>query len=459
MEFLALFLLMVFLATFRRNTVAWLFCLSWLIPLVPIATGLITYNSAYFPSGTYTAVLFGYMVVFLSGVAIEAVFARQRGDIQRKVEPVSASSSQRTANIAWATGVIGTALLMLDFILFRSDSLSDLAALRENVGVIRISVFAMLASVLTWGALYSFAYAVYFNRTLSERAFFTYLLPAAGFFMVSVFSAGRQSVFQILVLMLVLYLLKAEGARQRPEAAAPGKSGRWVFLAGIGALAVVYMSALVTLRNDGIMSTSKTDVLISLFDFDLHPAFASLIFLLPQAVHDAVVEALVYFTNAIPLFAAFLDYDDWGLSLGATTFPVVFRQFEAFTGISVAEIMLHKTEILGVLGVMPVGWTTSLSSFVMDFGFVGSYVVFLLQGYLTAAIYRSARRSNRFELTLVAAVMLMAVVYSPMLPAFSDTNILLLLIFCFSVEFLRRLRAVAAVDEAPIVAGHGPGGK
>jgi hypothetical protein len=250
-------------------------------------------------------------------------------------------------------------------------------------------------------------------------------VPIGGYFLTALFSGGRQSAFQVMLFaVLTPWVNRARGA-------AKGMSGRGALAITALALAMVgYMGFVAWARNDGLVSDDKTEVLSRLFDFQIMPEVTFLLDRTAGVVKTTVVEAAVYFSSPIALFSRFLSIDYTEHTYGAMSLPFIFRQIEPLTGISVVGALQRKRELMDATGVIGAGWTTGVSSYIIDFGLIGAGVVMVLQGFYSAHTWRRAIGGGSFHDRVVAIIMLINAIYLPFLAASGETNLLLLWAFC-----------------------------
>ena len=240
---------------------------------------------------------------------------------------------------------------------------------------------------------------------------------------------------QILIFALLALALKRV---QQPARRAAGRSNLALGL-GISLLMVAYMGYVASARNDAALSEDKTQVLIELFDFSMAPWLESLLALTSSSVRAGIVEGAVYFSSSVSLFSVFLRQHIASHSFGAMSLPFVFRQIEPLTGISVIGALNDKIQTMTDAGVIGVGWTTAISSYILDFGRIGAALVLFLQGYFSACAWRRARTGTDFQDSAIALILLTAAIYMPLIAASGETNLLLLLGFCLFARWrLRR---------------------
>jgi hypothetical protein len=425
-------LIVLLIFTRRGKGPIWLFCISWLVCIFPTATGLITY-SYFSPSEiSFSAILSTYLACFLIGVlAYKYFFDRKRAAVTI-VE--NYHSVLVYARVAWLAGLIGTICYILDFLLYKGSGLSDLSNLREVVVTAESSSFLLrLGSVSTWGCLYCFAFSLYYREQLSRSQFIFYALPVAGFFLTALLSAGRQAAMQILLFGLIIQLLRPEVNKNYKH-----NKGAWVLPLCIVLIMSLYMGYVAVLRNDGLVSFDKSVVLERLFDYNLSPDLETLLESFFSEFKQALTEALVYFSSPIPLFSKFLTIQSTDMRFGLLNFPFIARQIEPLTGVEVVSVMKENSDLMSSVGVIGVGWSTAISSYIGDFGQISAGMILFFQGFFTEHFWRKAKQNPRFSDVVIAAIFLMMIVYMPLLSVLSDTNIFLLFLFCFIAPCLRK---------------------
>ncbi|MFN7398649.1 MAG: hypothetical protein ACK5SX_06190, partial [Sandaracinobacter sp.] len=145
-------------------------------------------------------------------------------------------------------------------------------------------------------------------------------------------------------------------------------------------------------------------------------------------LRGAVVEGMIYFSSPTALFDNFLA-QDWRLYWGAISFPFLARQVDRITGGSSASALMEKADTLRDSGVIGVGWTTAISSYIMDFGTIGTMFFLFAWGYYSEKCWTRAIAFRNFYDVVLAIIVILSAVYMPLITIFSETNLLLLLIF------------------------------
>ena len=433
---LAVCILLVCLLAVTRRTKGpiWALCFSWLVCILPIATGLISYT--YFSTWDigFAVVLTTYLLCFVAGVALHGGTKSARL-VERTDTAAAYRNAINLALFAWMAAVVGALCVVIDFAFYKGAGLDDLAALRDLVVVAESATwFARVGSVLTWGGLYCFVFALFFREVLSRGRFIFFLLPVGGYFLTALLSAGRQAALQILIFALLIQLLK----KARSTTSHTKHKTGWALPLGVALAMIAYMGYIAIARNDGLVSTDKTEVLATLFDYTLLSNFEQFLDALGNGAKTTLIEALVYFSSSVALFSEFLTVEFPQLYAGVMSFPFVARQLEPLTGISVIGALETKIQLMSAAGVIGVGWTTAISSYIMDFGRVGAAMVMFLQGFYTAYAWRRGVLGSDFHEALIALVLLMQVIYMPLLAASGDTNLFLLWVFGIVALALRK---------------------
>ncbi len=431
---LCFLLIMMFLFRGERMP-AWTAAIAWIVAMLPINLNLIQYRTLVDYNYGFSLALIGYIGCFYAGLAAYRLIA---GPVQSTTDVfaderawIDLERVRPYARFSLVLGLVGTLAVIGDF-LSKGGIGGDLATLRDTIVYqSQASLLSRVASVMTWACLYSFCFALVFRRLLARQEFLIYLAPVAGFFMTSVASAGRQAAFQLFVIVILTQIVN------RVRSAGSDRSGRALML-GMGGAMAFYMGYIAVARNDRTISDVKAEALFRLFDAYMLPGVEAVLDWIGISFKSAVVEGLIYFSSSISLFERFLTLSWPSPFFGAATLPFVARQLQGITGIDPLDVLEAKFYGMSSTGVIPVGWTGTVSSYIMDFGIIGAHVVMVIQGFTTALAWRRVREGGGFHITAIAILALLSAVYLPLLPAVTDTNILLMLIFCSIAQAIIR---------------------
>ena len=439
-----LLLLAIMVASRRLKGPLWTLCLTWLFCITPIVTGAVIYRYLVDADYLYSLKLSMFIGAFALGMAgYETVRHIGAGRREPPVPPGPADFARAfravtpVAYLCWVIAITATTLNYIDFTLLGGAGLDDLASLRDiYTNKTSASIFAQLASIFTWACLFCFMYAIFFRRELSRGRFIFFLLPIVGYFSLSVFSAGRQAAFQIMLVALLLVLVtrivrgKSEPRPRRRRVL----TGERVGLAVLSTAMIGYMGYVAVARNDGGISDDKSVVLMSVFEFRFAPAVEKITQAMGQNIRGSIVEAVVYFSSSPALFEPFLTITWSRPYFGAMTFPVIFRQIQSLTGLSPTDGLRDKVDAINAIGVIGSGWATAMSSYIIDYGVIGTLVLLFAMGFYSTYAWRKALAFASFYYLVIGVLILLNIVYMPLTPGVTDTNILFLWLFCLAMH-------------------------
>ncbi|MEC5159789.1 MULTISPECIES: hypothetical protein [unclassified Janthinobacterium] len=422
----SILLLLAVLAAGRTiKTPLAIYCLAWLACMIPSAIGLINYHFIGDENDFARYVLFGYNVLFVAGYQLAEYYYAGAG-ARRAAPPAGnaalhAAISGRVALVA----MVGVGMAIIDFKLFQGIVLEDFSQMRDSFHARQVNALTQIGSLLSWGALYALPYLIvnWSGLSLARRVY--YAIPAVGLFYFGILSAGRQAAFQILIISSLSFLYRGIVTGSRVKLSLAFKAA----LAALPVLMILYMGIVAHQRNDGLISESKTAVLELLFDFSLDPLANSVADSVGPAFKDGIVEGVVYFNSPVNLFSVFLAQPHPPAYHGLMTFPLVARRFDSFGDTTVVQAMEATSKMMANAGVINVGWATSYGSLILDFGLAGCAVLMLLLGLLSSCAWRIFLRERSFASFMLVLCACIHIIYIPLLPAISDTNVFLLTIF------------------------------
>jgi hypothetical protein len=457
----AVFLILVLVVAKPSRAPLRILAIAWLICVLPLVTGVLSFPRLPYETLTFAGTLIGFLACFVAGALLcelnRVAVPRPPAAVVTALLNRDFAETLPVARLCWWVAIVGTALLSIDFVLLQGPGLDDLAELRDlYVGRSSASIYVKLSSLMTWACVYCFGFALIYRVQLGTTAFARFLLPIGGFFLISLFSAGRQAAFQII--MFTLLILWTNRVRNPKTTKASLTAVLFPLLTSL--LMVGYMGYIAVARNTGALSADKVVVLQELFDLKINPTFDAMLTALGAGVRATIIEGLVYFCSSIGLFAQFLGLSFPDHYFGAMSFPFVFRQFESITGVNTLDAYLFKVNVMASSGVIGVGWTSAISAYMLDFGVIGACAFLFVQGYYSAHSWFRAMDSFRFNDAMIAVVMLVVALYMPLVAGLSDTNILLLLLFCVLARqrsvYLARLRTDASRAAGGTEGAHGP---
>lgn len=459
----ACFLVLLLFAGWRGKGPLWALALAWLFCLAPVFAGLVHFRYLTDEGGRLSLLLIVYLGCFAAGSWLYALSRdlTALGSGARVVPvapPLLAAEARRVWPVAiccWWIAFASTSLNYVDFLLMGGEGLNDLAALRDTVvNRSSASIYGQLASLGTWACLLCFIYALLFRRQLVRWRFLVMLVPIFGYFSLSVLSAGRQTALQIM-LVLLLVVLVARGLQGKGTSRPRRRLSRGERLAIllVSALMVLYMGYVAVARNDSGISDDKSIVLMQLFEFRFRPWLDQLLAGLGSGLRGAIVEAVIYFSSPVGLFENFLN-QDWHVYWGENSFPFLARQLQRLTGAPLVPALVEKVDILSASGVIGVGWTTAISSYILDFGYWGAGLFLCGLGYYSELAWTRLASFRNFYDVVIGVLVVLTAIYMPLIPSFTETNIFLLWLFAAAMSMVsgRRRAPVPGAGTAVVPA-------
>lgn len=441
-QILALMAAALVLVGWRNGGPMLAMAITWLVCLLPVALGAVVYDYFIYASSEYAIIIGASLVAFALGTGAAATITRAppvglqlnhdwEGDLARW-RPV--------ARLCLPLALVSI-LLTLANMASMQVSLAELDVLREQtVTMENAGWFARLAALTAWACFFCFAFGQYFRHMLPPVETALFMATAAGVFLSTLLLAGRGSVFQFVLLTLMLETIRARRLSRT------GRFGVRMIILVLGGLFIVYITMN---RSTAILAgDERADILLRLFDASLAPMVENVLVGFGHSVRDFVVELLIYVSHPVPLFSVFNDIDFGPLAWGMHDFPFLFRQLQGVFGFDVMEAYRLKTYFLTTEGLIGVGWVTALSSLMLDFGTVGMLVFLFVQGFAGQWAWAQVRRGRGFGMVLFCVLLMIAAVYMPYMGAFGDTNVFLLLCFLGALKLFsqrdRRFRSHAA---------------
>ena len=418
-------LLLVLLRQKDKRSPLAIFCIVWLVCMVPSLLGVITYNFVPQDLDSFTVVFVTYNALFMIGYQL--AMSPTRRDVFNSPVGFRKGWHREIADAAAILSLIGAALLIVDLRYFQGISVSSLDALaqvRQSYAERQANWLTQYGSLMTWGAFYVLAYLIVEQSRLLLWRKIAYALPVAAVAYTGLLSAGRQVAFQFLVVTTLALIYRGGMGKTLRR-----MSFRWkVFAVAIVIGSVAYMGMIAHKRADSEAALTKSDILANLFDFSVNPGFERALDRAGPSVKDAVVEGIVYFSSPVNMFAVFLSIPKQRQYFGVVTFPLLARRLEFLTGLNVSAVMSANSQMLADAGVMGVAWSTSYASFILDFGIIGAGIFVALIGFLSGKAWQIHLRERTFSSLMLLLIACVVIVYMPLIPAISDTNLLMLTI-------------------------------
>jgi oligosaccharide repeat unit polymerase len=421
-----IFLMIMMLLTWRSRAVVWAFCISWLFSCLPITLGLIEFP--YLRDTAYSLTWF--LCINAGAFYLGALLFRFRIPVRTTHRLVGASeaaehlSGLRLIKILWFVSLLGTLLVLIDFLVSGGASASGLGELRENVtSKESATIFGQVGSLLTWPGLYVYFFGLT-TKIRKNRATSLWLLSAVLlYFVPAVLTAGRQAAFQLIIITFMAYAFNIAQGKYTNQ-----KKSLITFIF-IMAFIVAYMLYIAVARVEIWTTSTKENVLISLFNFKISDGLDYILTFFPIGLRSAIIEGILYFSHTPALLDNFLERVDDVRFYGANTQPFVFRRLLPVTGIDPQMAYAYKVALLDSSGLIGVGWSTAYSGLLLDFGPIGVSIAMFLLGSAGQIAWNVEQVRRSVDTKFLYAMIVLNIIYLPTSIGISDTNVFLALLF------------------------------
>lgn len=202
---------------------------------------------------------------------------------------------------AWC-GIIAGLLFSFEMVFKLGINPTDLLSTREAYIYRKASFFSQIAAVLGAGGYLSLVSAVVYWNNLSRGRKVLWLLSPCVLSLFSFLSAGRQTVFQLLLFAFFSFLIRKNIHFNW------ARFFKYIIVFGVLIIMVVAYGMVASYqRNVQQSEITKKDLLIMLFRVQFDPRIDAFLEILPPILRDGSAEMVVYYTHEIPNFLVFWD--------------------------------------------------------------------------------------------------------------------------------------------------------
>lgn len=443
---LGLFILAI--ATWRMGGPIRALCIGWLVCLTPVALGIVSYDFLAYASNTYVWLILAAIGSFVVGAVLGMQVSHSPSSLAVETYDWNADFERW-----WPVARVCVAIAALAvFSMFASaylvaGQLGNLGALREQVVEAEsANIFARLGAVTIWACFFCYAFALFFRHLLSRGQLIVLFAAAIGIFLAALTTAGRQAPLQLVMMTLFIESFRSQ---RLPRGSDRGYRIKFAVL-GLAAIMIIY----VTINRTSADYSSKADVFLRLFQSWVDPHVDNILLRFGDGVRDVVIEAILYLSHTVPLFAISSEIDYGGPYFGAMNFPFIMRQLQPIIGINPQDVLSLKIFSINAERVIGVGWDTALSGLIMDFGIPGMMIAMGLFGYAGQRVITKVHQGGSLPQAIIAAELMLTAAYTPYFSALADTNLLFLLVACaLMARFVpaprRQPPSVAAAPSCP----------
>lgn len=433
MTILFMLFLIFAIITYRSRGPVFFFCVSWLISISPVFFGLIDYTFFDKATGQYILIISLSSILYI----MPSIFMNYNAAF-KGVNQISAIDHNHDFDNWYIYGKIALFVALFNVLLFiisiitngiELKNLSDLRAIIvETQGA---SILNRVIAITTWACFFSVAFAFYFFNKLSNYEKAAHFISGSGIFLSSLTSAGRQSILQIVILVFFISIISSSVIKNNYK-------NNFIIKLIYYAIGILLLFFITVNRGQSLAISDRSSILLSIFGATINNELDQYLYYLGDVIREVTIETIIYVSHTIPLFSVSSGMNFDFNTYGALTFPFVFRQFEPLTGIIVIDSLLQKGDYINSLNVIGVGWDTGLSSPLIDFGFAGLLIYMATLGFLSHLVWMKAKSQGDFGSIFLSSIFIIAAIYMPFLPLFSDTSMFFLIII--TSVFYRRVK-------------------
>lgn len=397
----------------------------------------------YMVSGLFLVFL-GY--VFSKKIHLKVGYVKETG-----VGTISSASGKHNVialtNVMCMISIFGSLMYLLELFVFVGIDISSMALLRDQFGARETTLISQIANMLMWMSMMAIPAFLFLDRDAKFYEKLLWVTSVLLYLLQSVLSAGRQIVFAIGVLFIASLFIRLAYAKQEKSKIKKEnkKYRRYVVILILGAIA--YMMYVATARNNGGISDSKIEVLKFYFGCTFSEGLSSILSAVQSGLADGIAEAFVYFTHQIPEFTVFWGIPQIGPFFGLYSVPFIDRRldFLRISEYTMLEKMSYVRNYMSSVGVMPVGWKTAFSYYILDYGKIGGLLFCILLGVVMGyAVKIFQRKTTYFSMLFLLQIDLYCF-YTIMFPSTCETGLLFMLIFSAIMLGLENTRGLCFV--------------
>lgn len=422
---------------FARYPVYWILA-PWLIAFAPIWFGVIHYSQP--PVGLEVLIFVsGHLIFIGAGYGLMRFYNKKYTMISSRSTsaPIRSKEFYRLAPIIdgiAVLGALGALLFCIDAIIVTGFVSSNAVEQRANFLDKDKSVFGQLAPMLGWGSYVALLALFWFGREILLRRTTFYFASAATVTLFSILSAGRQSLFLFLIFGFIGWILT-----QSPLSLSRMSLKRLLAASLSLSIAATIIWQMLTLTGERTADSidDKLGYFLYIFNAQLNLEIEQLLRSISGDIATGLIGGLLYFSSQLSSLAAFLNIeasDTWGIGGGAFQFPWIYRRLEIFGVTPLPEVMQMRRDYLSAQGYMSVSWSTTLATFLNDFGYVGSYIYSLIVGLTGGYVYRNYVRRQTFFAFVTLVGSYVYLFYLIIMPASFESLFFFLVVGAFALD-------------------------
>lgn len=425
------------------NPLYWLF-FSWAFLFSNGFSGIIEYKIIGDQLNKTILLFITSIAVFFMGFSLKSI--KTPSSINVKIPLRSFFQNNINITDLEKIGVVFSYLSLIAFIFFIIEVVVTIGFDITNPNLLRqawnskegASIFGQISSILYAGGYFAIVFFILFNF---KKPIF--LIGIFSFALASVFSAGRQQIFQVIILVFLCITL-------RNYLNIPYKIPRkfkMVFLSSL----VLMFGYFIFLSSNRNKDESDTRTMMEIFatvnSFEYSDDFILLTRNLPPGLNAVTADISFYFSHETHAFAEQLNYENIHL-FNFNPLPIlafVERQVDKLILRSeTQQERMRKNAEKGLIGYLgSTSWKTANISAFRAFGFIGAYILIFLHGMLSYRIFSKTILNPNFVNINLSIANCLFLFYTILFPLITETVFLFYLIFIGILFMTKNKKSIA----------------
>ncbi len=330
--------------------------------------------------------------------------------------------------------VIALGFLIIDVIVILGADIANPYLLRQTWNSKEdASIYGQLSSIMFAGGYFSIVFFFLINP--KKRI---YLIGVLSFALASIFSAGRQQMFQVVVLVFLCITLRSflNTPFRIP------KKFKMVFLSALIVMVGYFIFISANRNKDEQDPRTMMEIFSAINSFSYSDDFILLTQNFPTELNALTADLTFYFSHQTHAFAEQLNYEDIHLFdfKPLPIFSFIERQIDKlFFREETQQERMQRNANRGFIGYLgSTTWKTANISAFRAFGYIGAFILIFFHGIISRKIFSNVMLKPTFMAINLAVANCLFLFYTIMFPLISETIFLFYLIALFVLYLLKK---------------------
>ena len=401
----------------------------WNIIFINAYSGILIYKSPI----DYSALLYILLTLTIFATGYFFPSKKSRGaEASIYFEEKLDAREYRIINIFSYISILGGLFIFIDIILISKGNLNNLSTLRLLISDRDVSVFGQLSAIFLSGGFLSLIGILIFKHKTQT----VLMLSIISLALASFLTAGRQTIFQIVIITVLLLLIRRRYAI-KIKFSVFAKFATFV-LVGITIIYLIILSTtrdIVSMDKDkliGYTNTNKLRYSADFIDFTNR---------LPIEVTNFIADFTFYFSEEIVVYSDTFIHNDY---------PIVnfdFLQFFPFFERQLSKLDLRSNTLELRMenasksnyepSVFATGWGTSTLTLLSSFGYFGGLIIVFLHGLISKYIYKRFYNKPSFYTILALISNNVILLYTAITPVTQETSFMFFIFISFYLLLIK----------------------